>query len=106
LQKIFHENFQIYFSCNCNGILRDYCQCTKKKPAAASKSGPIEMPAGTETQSIPNEEKFTDMIMKINEAVVFKYDNSYKNADVYIMKNGKETLMYKVKSNDTGWIKN
>jgi len=74
----------------------------KKKPAASSKSGPIEMPAGTETQSIPNEEKFTDMIMKINEAVVFKYDDSYKNADVYIMKNGKETLMYKVKCNDTG----
>jgi hypothetical protein len=55
----------------------------KKKPAVSSKSGPIEMSAGTETQSIPNEEKFTDMIMKINEAVVFKYDESYKNADVY-----------------------
>lgn len=74
----------------------------KKKPVASSKSGPLEMPAGTETQPIPNDEKFTSMIRKINETVVFKYDDSYKNADVYIIKNGKETLMYKAKSNDTG----
>ncbi|WP_144282633.1 hypothetical protein [Chryseobacterium echinoideorum] len=74
----------------------------KKKPAASSKSGPIEMPANTETQVIPNDEKFNTMISKINEIVVFKYDESYKNANVYIIKNGKETLMYKAKSNDTG----
>lgn len=74
----------------------------KKKPAAPSKSGPIEMPADTETQMVPNDEKFTRMISKVNEAVTFKYDESYKNADVYILKNGKETLMYKVKSSDTG----
>ncbi len=74
----------------------------KKKPAASTKSGPIEMPADTETQTIPNDEKFISMIGKVNEAVTFNYDESYKNADVYILKNGKETLMYKVKSNDTG----
>jgi hypothetical protein len=73
----------------------------KNKPAA-SKSGPMEMPADTETQVIPNDEKFKSMITKINETVVFRYDQSYKNADAFIMKNGKETLMYKVKSNDTG----
>jgi len=74
----------------------------KKKPATPSKQGPIEMPADTETQTIPNDEKFSKIITKINEAVTFKYDESYKNADVYILKDGKETLMYKVKSNDTG----
>ncbi|MDR6156922.1 hypothetical protein QF023_000438 [Chryseobacterium sp. SLBN-27] len=74
----------------------------KKKPSAPSKQGPIEMPANTETQTIPNDEKFNKIITKINEAVTFKYDASYKNADVYILKDGKATLMYKVKSNDTG----
>ena len=74
----------------------------KKNPATSSKSGPIEMPANTETQVIPNDEKFNKMISKINEIIVFKYDKSYKNADVYIIKDGKETLMYKAKSNDTG----
>lgn len=74
----------------------------KKKPAAPSKSGPIEMPADTEIQPIPNDEKFKSMIRKINETVVFKYDENYKNADVYIIKNGKETLMYKAKCNANG----
>jgi hypothetical protein len=74
----------------------------KKKPVISFKSGPIEMPTDTETQTIPNDEKFISMIGKVNEAVTFKYDESYKNVDVYILKNGKETLMYKVKSNDTG----
>lgn len=74
----------------------------KKKPSAPSKSGPIEMPADTEIQGIPNDENFNRMITKVNEAVTFKYDTNYKNADVYVMKNGKETFMYKVKSNDTG----
>lgn len=74
----------------------------KKKLTVSSKSGLIEMPANTETQVVPNDERFSNMITKINEIVIFKYDESYKNADVYIIKNGKETLMYKAKSNDTG----
>lgn len=74
----------------------------KKKPPAPSKSGPIEMPAGTEIQPIPNDEKFKSMIRKINETVVFKYDENYKNADVYIIKNGEEILMYKAKCNANG----
>lgn len=74
----------------------------KKKPAASSKPGPIQMPVSTETQPIPNDEKFSSMISKINETVVFKYDENYKNADVYIIKNGKETLMYKAKCNANG----
>jgi hypothetical protein len=65
----------------------------QKNNPAASKSGSMEMPADTKTQAIPNDEKFKSMITKINETVVFRYDQSYKNADAFIMKNGKETLM-------------
>lgn len=50
----------------------------KKKSAASTKSGPIEMAADTETQTIPNDEKFIRMISKVNEAVIFKYDTNYK----------------------------
>lgn len=74
----------------------------KKKPAAFSKPGPIQMPVSTKIQLIPDDEKFSSMISKINETVVFKYDENYKNADVYFIKNGKETLMYKAKCNDNG----
>lgn len=71
----------------------------KKKPAAAY-SGPIEMPKDTPVHIIPDERGFRDMIDQINEAVDLKFDENYKNGDVWITLGGKPRLMYKAKCND------
>ncbi|GEN78055.1 hypothetical protein [Chryseobacterium hagamense] len=71
----------------------------KKKPAAAG-SGPLEMPADTKTIVIPDEEKFRKMIDQITEAVALKFDDNYKNGDVFLTLGGKRRLMYKAKCND------
>jgi len=74
----------------------------KKKPAVQSKSGPLEMPKDAEIQVMSGEEQFKKGLSKLENFVSFKYDANYKNADVYISENGKQKLMYKAKSNDTG----
>ncbi|WP_294286571.1 hypothetical protein [uncultured Chryseobacterium sp.] len=70
----------------------------KKKPAAAG-SGPIEMPKDTQVHVIPDEKGFRDMIDQINEAVELKFDENYKNGDVFMTLGGKPQLMYKAKCN-------
>lgn len=74
----------------------------KKKATAPSRSGPIEMPKDTEVQVMSGEEQFKKGLSKLGNFVTFKYDASYKNADVYITENGKQKLMYKAKSSDSG----
>jgi hypothetical protein len=58
------------------------------------------MPKDTEVQVIPDDEKFQNMLHQINAAVEFKFDENYKNADVFIAQNGKPQLIYKAKCND------
>ncbi len=62
----------------------------KKKPAA---TGPIEMPKDTQVHVIPDEKGFRDMIDQINEAVELKFDENYKNGDVFMTLGGKPQLM-------------
>lgn len=72
----------------------------KKKPAAPTGSGPIEMPADAKVHVIPDEKGFRDMIHQINEAVDLKFDENYKNGNVFITLGGKPQLMYRAKCND------
>lgn len=74
----------------------------KKKPAGQSKSGPMVMPANTEEEVFPSEQKFKDMLSHINKVVTFEYDENYKNGKVYIDYQGKPKLMFKIKSDDSG----
>ncbi|KPE52837.1 hypothetical protein [Chryseobacterium indologenes] len=74
----------------------------KKKPAASSKSGPIEMPKDTEIKVMSGEERFKKSLYKLEDFITFKYDADYKKADIYITHNGPQKLMYKAKLNDTG----
>lgn len=74
----------------------------KKKAAAPSKRGPMEMPKDAAVQVMPGGDKAAIDLYKMNDRVTFKYDESYKNADIYITEDGNQKLMYKAKINDTG----
>lgn len=74
----------------------------KKKPAASSKRGPMEMPKDTEVQVMAGGEKAISYYYKTNDRVTFEYDASYKNADIFITEDGKQKLLYKAKLDDTG----
>lgn len=74
----------------------------KKKSAAPSQRGPMEMPKDAEVQVMAGGEKAISYYYKTNERVTFTYDASYKNADVYITEDGTKKLMYKAKLDGTG----
>ncbi|MFN1215754.1 hypothetical protein ACKW6Q_02095 [Chryseobacterium kwangjuense] len=74
----------------------------KKKSAAPSKRGPMEMPKDAEVQVMAASEKAISYYYKTNDRVTFKYDANYKNADIYITDDGTQKLMYKAKLDDTG----
>lgn len=69
---------------------------------SSSKPGPIEMPKETEVQVIPDDESFKSMISNINNIIVLKSSSDGKSADVYIVEDEEEKLIYKAKFNDTG----
>ncbi len=71
----------------------------QKKPVDTTGAGPTEMPADAKTIIISDEEKFLNMIGQINEAVDLKFDENYKNGDVFITLGGKPQLIYKAKCN-------
>jgi hypothetical protein len=74
----------------------------KKKPAAPSRPGPIEMPADAEVKVMPGDEQFENKLSSLEKFVTFKFDEKHKNADVYITENGKQKLVYKAKLDETG----
>ncbi|KFE97071.1 hypothetical protein [Chryseobacterium luteum] len=74
----------------------------KKKQAAPSRPGPLEMPKDAEIKVMPGDEQFENSLSKLEEFVTFKFDAQHKNADVYITENGKQKLMYKAKLDETG----
>jgi len=74
----------------------------KKKPAAPSRPGPLEMPKDTEIKVMPGGEEFENSLYELEKLVTFKFDAKHKNAEVYITENGKQKLMYKARLDETG----
>lgn len=74
----------------------------KKKAPAPSKRGPMEMPKDADVQVMARGDKAASDLYKMNDRVTFKYDESYKNADIYITDDGIQKLMYKAKMDDSG----
>lgn len=91
---------KIIYGCGCYAFLKNCRQRIEKKPVDKTGAGPTEMPADAKTIIISDEEKFRKMIGQINETIDLKFEENYKNGDVFITLDGKPQLMYKAKCND------
>lgn len=91
---------KIIYGCGCYAFLKNCRQRIEKKTCRYNRSRPIEMPADAKTIIISDEEKFRKMIDQSNETIDLKFEENYKNGDVFITLDGKPQLMYKAKCND------